>query len=214
MTPDRSNRRLLLLVMTTLALLQCQMGTARGQGLFERRSPNQIDQYRNYAARNIGDVLTILINESTDVENRDERSLDKTGSSSFDGSLNYGVGGGLGTAIGNASLGDATSSAREFTGDTEFRSERQFADRFTVSVVDVLPNGNLVVLGIRSITVQGDTRELQLSGIVRPLDVLGGNLVSSRLVANLKIMLEARGAEESFNSQGWLSRKVNRFWPF
>ena len=182
--------------------------------LFDRRSVNQIDQYRGYAARHRGDLLTILINESTDVENRDERSLDKTSNSSYSGGFDYGLGGGLSTAAGSASLGESTDSARGFTGDTEFRSERQFTDKFTVTVQDIMPNGNMLVLGRRTISVQGDTRELQLSGIVRQFDVLPNNLVPSHLVANLKIELKAKGAEQAFNNQGWLSKKFNRLWPF
>lgn len=189
-------------------------GSASGQSLFERRSVNQIDQYRNYAARHKGDLLFILINENTDVENRDERILDKTGNSSFSGNINYLFGGGLGNSAGAADVGYSSDSQRGFTGDTEFRSEREFNDRFTVTVVDVLPNGNLVVSGRRMITVQGDLRELRLSGVVRQYDVLRGNSVPSHLVSNLKIELDAAGAEQAFSNQGWLSRGLNKWWPF
>ena len=188
--------------------------SARAQSLFERRSTNQIDQYRNYAARHRGDLLFVLINESTDVENRDERSLDKQGSSSFTNQLDYGFGGALGSSAGNASIGQSGASKRGFSGDTEFRSERQFSDKFTVTVIDVLPNGNMVVSGKRQISVQGDLRELHLTGIVRQFDVLPNNSVPSHLVANLKIQLEADGAEQSFGNQGWFSRSMNRLWPF
>lgn len=188
--------------------------SAEAQSLFERRSNNQIDQYRNYAARHRGDQLSILINENTDVENRDERSLDKKGNSSNAAGFNYAAGGDVGSTAGNASLGHSTSSERGFSGDTEFRSERQFSDRFTVTVQDVLPNGNLVVNGTRSISVQGDVRELRLSGIVRQYDVLPNNSVPSHLVANLKIELVAEGPEQAFSKQGWFSQRMNRWWPF
>jgi len=187
---------------------------ANGQSLFERRSVNQIDQYRDYAARNRGDLLSIMINENTDVENRDERSLDKTGNSSVAAGLNYALGGDLGTAASDGTLGKTSSSSRAFSGDTEFRSARQFNDRFTVTIVDVLPNGNLVVKGERVITVQGDARQLRLSGIVRQYDVLPNNSVPSNLVADLKIELEAKGSEQAYSKQGWFSRRINRVWPF
>jgi flagellar L-ring protein precursor FlgH len=204
-------------IIVVLGLLTlCSLGSESlsAQSLFERRSVNQIDQYRDYAARQRGDLLFILINESTDVENRDERSLDKEGNASFSGQFDYGIGGALGGSTGDASLGSSSDSQRRFRGDTEFRSERQFSDKFTVTVVDVLPNGNLVISGKRRISVQGDVRELQLSGIVRQYDILPNNFVPSHLVANLKIQLDAQGAEQAFSNQGWLSRKFNRFWPF
>ncbi len=185
-----------------------------GQSLFERRSNNQIDQYRDYAARNRGDTLSILIAESTDVENRDERSMDKTGNSSSTQGFDYGLGGTIGTGSGSAELGTNTANQRGFTGDAEFRSERQITDRFSVMVVDVLPNGNLVVEGTRKISVQGDARDLKLTGIVRQYDILPGNTVPSYLVADLRLTLDAEGAEQAFTSQGWLSRRFNRIWPF
>ena len=77
-----ANGKQIILLLGVIVLLGTVAAEARAQSLFERRSTNQIDQYRNYAARHQGDLLFVLINESTDVENRDERSLDKQGSSS------------------------------------------------------------------------------------------------------------------------------------
>ena len=184
------------------------------QSLFERRSANQIDQYRDYAARNVGDLVTVLINESTDVENIDARSMDKTGQAAYNGTLDYGFGGDLGTRIGNGTIGGAKTSSRGFTGDTQYRSERQFTAQFTATVTDVLPNGNLVLAGHRRIAIQGDTRELMLSGIVRQYDILPNNTVPSHLVGSLHLELKPKGQEQAFTRQGWLARKVNKYWPF
>ena len=189
-------------------------GSLNAQSIFERRSPNQVDLYSNFAARRKGDLLSVIIDESTDVENRDERSLDKTGRSAIAGDLTYGLGGDLGGANATGSIDQNSSTTRNFSGDSEFRSARQFIDRFSCTVVDVLPNGNLLIQGHRSISVQGDSRTLRLTGVVRQIDVLPGNRVSSNLVANLKIQLEGKGPEQKFNKQGWLGRKANRFWPF
>ncbi len=186
----------------------------RGQSLFERRSQNQVDQYRDYAARSRGDILSILIMESTDVENRDARIMDKSGRSDSNQGFNYGVGGALGDVAGDAMLGTNVANRRGFTGDAEFRSERAISDRFSVTVVDVLPNGNLVVEGLRAISVQGDVRQLKLTGVVRQYDILPGNNVPSYQVADLKLTLDADGVEQSFTNQGWLSRSFNRWWPF
>lgn len=200
------------------ALLMCVVGLqtqpATAQSLFDRRSNNQIDQYRDYAARNRGDTLTISIAESTDVENRDERSMDKTGNSSSTQGFDYGLGGTIGSGGGSAELGTNSANQRGFTGDAEFRSERQITDRFSVTVIDVLPNGNLVIEGTRKISVQNDVRDLKLTGIVRQYDILPGNVVPSYLVADLRLTLDAQGAEQAFTSQGWLSRRFNRIWPF
>ncbi len=83
-----------------------------------------------------------------------------------------------------------------------------------VTVIDVLPNGNLIVAGKRFVSLHDDTRLLQLTGVVREVDVINGNRVSSQSVANLEIKLVATGAEQAFGRQGWFSRKMNHLWPF
>jgi flagellar L-ring protein precursor FlgH len=174
----------------------------------------QFDQYRAVAATRKGDLLTVLINEATDVENIDLRSMDKAGNSNVTADLSYGLGAGLGGAEGTGTLNQTSSSVRNFSGDSEFRSERQFTDRFTVVVIDVLPNGNLVVAGKRNIAVQGDSRKLTLTGVVRTFDLLPGNNVPSHLIANLNITLDGKGPEQKYVNQGWFSKRVNRLWPF
>ncbi|MCC9602946.1 flagellar basal body L-ring protein FlgH [Stieleria sp. JC731] len=193
-------------------VLWCQHSPA--QSLFERRSANQIDQYRDYVARQRGDTLTVMVAESTDVENRDERVMDKQGQSSSSQGFDYAFGGDVGTSTGDAFLGTNSANQRGFSGDAEFRSARAISDQFGVTVVDVLPNGNLVLEGFRSVSVQGDVRRMRLTGVVRQYDILPGNMVPSNKVADLRLTLDAEGAEQAFTSQGWLSSRINRLWPF
>ena len=187
---------------------------AQGQSLFERCEACRVNPFTNNVARSRGDLLVVLINESTDVENIDERTLERSGTSTLNGGVNYGLTGNLGTQIGTSTLGQTGNQSRAFNGDSEFRSARQLQDRFTVSVVDVLPNGNLLVEGHRKILLQGDVRTLQLSGVVRNLDLLPNNTVNSQLVGNLNIRLLADGQEDEFGRQGWLGRKLNKVLPF
>ncbi|MEC8557463.1 MAG: flagellar basal body L-ring protein FlgH [Planctomycetota bacterium] len=198
----------------SLLMLIWLSSSAMGQSLFDRRSPNRVDRFRNYAARHRGDLLTVIINESTDVENRDERSMDKAGNSSNNAGFNVGASGDIGAIAGDALFGHATDSARSFSGDSEFRSQRALIDRFSVQIQDVLPNGNMVIAGYRTISIQGDQRKLRLSGVVRQFDVLPNNMVPSHLIANMKVELEAKGPEQAYGKQGWFSRKINKLWPF
>ena len=188
--------------------------TLFSQSLFERCDKHRISPVTNNVARSRGDLLVVLINENSDVENIDERSLDRAGSSALNGALNYGLTGNLGTQNGNANLGQSSNQTRSFSGDSEFRSERQFLDRFTVTVIDVLPNGNMLIEGKRKVTLQGDARTLQLTGVIRNIDVLPNNVVSSQLVGNLQIKLLADGTEEEIGKQGWLGRRLNKWLPF
>lgn len=185
-----------------------------GQSLFEKRDERMMHPVANFVARDRGDLLVVLITESTDVENRDARTLDRQGSSNTSAGLDYGLGGNLGNQGGTGSIGQSTQGARAFSGDSQFRSERQLQDRFSVVVADVLPNGNMLIEGRRKIWVHGDERTLHLTGIVRNLDVLPNNTVSSQLVANLNIRLVAKGTEDDISKQRSWGRKLNRWLPF
>lgn len=184
------------------------------QNLFEHRSPNQFDQYSSVSARHRGDVLLVVVNESTDVENLNEQRLEKSGTSSVAGDGTYGFGGQLGATTGTASLDNSSSAKRGFAGKGESKLEQQLIDRFSVVVVDVQANENLMIAGRRSILIDGDMRILRLTGIVRRVDVQANNSVPSHLIANMNIELEGKGPEKSFSRQGWLGKKFNRAWPF
>jgi len=105
-------------------------------------------------------------------------------------------------------------SERDFSGNSAFASERQFSDRITVAVMDVLPNGNLVIGGRRRVAVEGDNRILVISGLVRLVDVRPDNTIQSRYIDQLDISYEGKGVESRFVNQGWLGRVTNRIWPF
>ena len=199
--------------------LLCMGGELDAQtpSLWQRRDPRMTSLIADVKAKRTGDLLFITIQERSDVDNTDQRLLQKLNNTSSSGDGNYALGGGIGTAAGNLSFSQDSAANRQFNGNTEFRSERGFTDRFTVHVVDTLPNGNLLISGSRDLTLEGDNRRLILTGIVRAADVTAANSVSSGLVSDLKIRYESHGtegSEQAFVNQGWLGKKVNRLWPY
>ena len=189
-------------------------GVADAQSLFENRNDNRVDCYQNFTARKRGDTIAIVIVENTDIENRDQRRMDKAGASLSSQGFDYALSGDVGGAAGDLQVSTNSEHARDFRGDAQYRSERELNDRISVTVVDVLPNGNMVVEGSRTISLQGDVRCLKITGTVRQFDVLPNNSVPSYKVADMKLTIDATGAEQAFTSQGWLSRRFNRWWPF
>jgi flagellar L-ring protein precursor FlgH len=199
-------------ILTSLVAIDAAM--AQTPSLWERRDNRMADPISDVKARRAGDLLVVTINEQSDVENRDRRLMTKSNSSSSEANLGYGASGGFGTGVGTIGFDQDSAASRDFNGDTNYRSEREFLDRFTVMVVDALPNGNLVISGERNVGLEGDNRKLVLSGVVRAVDVSSDNVISSRMVSNLKIRYEAvQGAEKSFINQGWLGKKFNKLWP-
>ncbi|MGI9515710.1 MAG: flagellar basal body L-ring protein FlgH [Pirellulaceae bacterium] len=179
------------------------------QSLWQQRDQRKAFLFQDLKARGIGDILTIAIAEETDVANSDTRGMSKETGTSADAGFAY-----SGTSSGSGSASFNVNSQREFDGDVNFSSDRQFQDRFSVTVVDILPNGNLVVAGVRNVMVEGDQKRLSVSGVVRGYDIRADNSVQSSNVANLQIMYLGNGPESTFTNQGWLGRRVNKLWPF
>lgn len=206
--------RHLLVVCGPCVLGICGTDAAHAEALWERRQPEQGLLFYDTQARRVGDLLTVVVREDSNVKNQDNRGLGKKTSVKSLFNLGAKSDGGLATQASAAELDAELQSNRSFDGKSSFRSQRAFNDRVTVTVIDVLPNGNLVFRGCRDILIEGDQRRLVVTGVVRSFDVSADNTVNSRLVADLHMNYEGQGAEEGFIRQGWLGRKANRVWPF
>ncbi|MBX3436460.1 MAG: flagellar basal body L-ring protein FlgH [Planctomycetaceae bacterium] len=200
-------------VLASLGTLQLH-GTAPGEDLWQRRNPERAYLLSDTLAREVGDLLTLIISEDANVDQRDARALSKSAARSGGFDITGVAGGDLGSGAGNAALEAAASTGRDFDGSSSFRSARQFSDRVTLTVMDVLPNGNLVVSGRRMINVDRDQRELIVSGVVRPNDLNPDNTVHSRYVSELRVNYVGEGTDTKYTKPGWLIRIANRFSPF
>ncbi len=190
------------------------MPLVNADSLWQRRDPQRAYLFYDSRARNVGDLLTVVISESSDVQNSEQNSLDKSSSNSANADLEAASGGGFAEQAASASLDVASSAKRAFSGKADYRDSRAYTDHITVTVVDVLPNGNMVISGRRCLTIAGEQRTLVMSGIVRPIDLGPDNKINSRYIADLRTVYEGEGASRRFTRQGWLSRATNKVWPF
>ncbi len=169
-------------------------------------------------ARQVGDILTITIAEHSVVENETERATEKSSSRSNSISTNMDLIKGLDSITGKLfSLEDLSTdieSDSDFTGGADFDVDRKTTDVITVTVTDVLPNGNLVVVGSRRREVEGDGQTVQASGVVRPSDIAFDNTVASEKVADFKINIKQSGQETLITNPGWFDRIMNVVNPF
>lgn len=212
--------RFSVLTSIALALLSFSQGinvaSAQSLSLFQRRSPSMTNSVNDKKAMNPGDLLFVTIQERSDVENIDQRSLRKQNSSNSSAEGSYSGAGGFGSGNGSVGFGQESAGQRRFDGNTQFISEREFSDRLTVRVLDRYPSGNLLIAGSRDLSLEGDGRRLILTGIVRQVDILPNNSISSQLISNLKVTYQSSNAsqpESRFINQGWLGRKLNKWWP-
>lgn len=171
-----------------------------------------ITLYQDVKARHVGDILTIELVEQT------QSSKEASTSTSKDQSLEMSAGTLLGGAVlhnGRPILQNSISASRDFDGTGSTSQKNSLSGNITVTVAEVLPNGNLVVRGEKLLTLNQGDEFIRISGIVRPVDIRTDNSVLSTRVADAKIIYGGRGALADANRQGWLARFFNSpLWPF
>jgi flagellar L-ring protein precursor FlgH len=138
--------------------------------------------FEDRRARLVGDTLTIAINEKTSAEKKAGSSASKTGS--VDASVPS-VLGGMGASATKflGATAQASSKYEEKGGDS---SSNNFTGQLTVTVIEVLPNGNLVVSGEKQVALDKGVEFIRFSGVVNPTTITAGNVVSSTQVADAR----------------------------
>lgn len=189
------------------------VATVRADSIWERREQRSAFLFVDNRARRVGDLLTVTVKESTGAKNNEERKLDKATSVTSKADFSGKTAAGGASRSASAAVGGDQSSDRKFQGSAGYESDRSLLDQMTVTVTDVLPNGNLVIEGYRKRVVSNETRLLRVTGIVRPNDIEGPNVIESKFIANFNLSYEGAGVETRFTNQGWLGRTTNRIWP-
>ncbi|MFO0968399.1 MAG: flagellar basal body L-ring protein FlgH [Gemmataceae bacterium] len=189
-------------------------GEVRADSIWERRDPNTAYLFTDLRARRMGDLLTVVINENTELEGLETRQMNKETATSAGATLNAkSASGGLNRSFSGEFDGSSTSK-RKFDGKNNTTIDRKFVDRMTVTVVGVMPNGNLIIEGYRKRTLTREIRVLRLRGVVRPADIGPFNTVQSQAIADCEMLYMGRGPESAYTNQGWGGRIMNVLWPF
>jgi flagellar L-ring protein precursor FlgH len=179
--------------------------------------------FSDLKARQVGDTVTVDIVENTTSQ------LDANTSASRQSSIDAGVDNLLGYmraleatnsnlnrdskgALGSKLL--AANMTNSFTGKGSSDRSSQVTASIGARVVQVLPNGNLVIVGKRETRVNQETQYIVLSGIVRPIDIDNDNRVKSTYLADAKIQYFGRGSLGDKQRPGWASRLLDVIWPF
>ena len=174
--------------------------------------------YTDDTARNMGDNLTIIISEHSVIANTRTRANSKESDRQLETTANTFDLGNLVTSWTNKSfitpsVNIAGNTSHSLDTQGTYDADRSVTDRITVTVEDVLPNGNLVVLGSRTRMIAGDSEIIQVSGIVRPSDIAYANTINSNQVANFHLVYTSAGPEKRVVNPNWLGRIFNYFWP-
>ena len=167
----------------------------------------QTSQYRplfeDHRARLVGDTITVQIVEKVAATQKSTSSIDKTGGVGAAFTAIPGVAGNSFVA-GRASLDGKSSNTFGGKGSTE--NSNDFSGTITATVIEVLPNGHLIVAGEKQIGVNHNVDVLRFSGQVDPRAIQAGNSVASAQIANVRIEQRGRGAQADAQGIGWLGR--------
>jgi flagellar L-ring protein precursor FlgH len=201
-------------ILTVLAALALTLTTTRADSIWQRANAAAKSPASDDTARRMGDTLTIVVNERSVINNNAERNMEKKSDRSLSASGKFSLGI-FGQSAGNLLNADVASSGdTKFDGTAKYQNDRQVTDSVTVTIEDVLPNGNLVVVGSRQRDIAGDKETIQISGIVRPSDIDFANTVGSERVANFRVVYKYKGQDSSFTKPNWLDVILNVVSPF
>ncbi len=141
--------------------------------------------FSNVVGRNIGDMITVILNESTRAGKQGSNSSSKSGS--FKGAVSGSGGYPFIPFIGNSSAtGSATTDSKLNDAGSETASNN-FNGSVTVQIIDVQPNGNLVVSGEKQVSLDRGVEYIRFSGVVFPYQITPNNQILSSQVADVRV---------------------------
>ncbi|NVD35072.1 flagellar basal body L-ring protein FlgH [Marinobacter lutaoensis] len=162
--------------------------------------------YGDTTALNVGDILTVTLQESTQASKNAETTITKDNEISLPEP----------TILGKSNLGIATdfNHERDFGGSAEADQSNSLAGSISVTVTEVLPNGVLRVRGEKWLSLTNGDEYIRLTGLVRPQDIEPNNIVASTRIADARIAYGGTGDFDQANQMGWLGRFFNsEWWP-
>jgi flagellar L-ring protein FlgH len=166
----------------------------------------EVRLYEDKVARRIGDVLTVRLEESTKGEYKAKTKTDKKAQ------LTYPVPVLFGQLIPGAEV--KTNTEQVFDGSGNSDQSDRLTGTISVTVTNVLPNGNLMIRGESWVTINQGQKYIQLAGIVRQEDIEPSNFISSQRIAAAEITYGARGQAGYATAGGIMTKLFNRFAPY
>jgi len=183
------------------------------------------DLFANPKARDVGDIVTISIVESSSASNN--AKTDTSRGSSLTAGIDqlfgmekwyperyphYSKYLSVFNKGGKAAVKGSLESA--FKGDGATTRDGKMTAYITARVVKVLPNGNLMISGSREIMVNNETQFITLSGVIRQRDISPNNVILSTYISDARIAYSGTGVVDARQRPGWLANILNKIWPF
>ncbi|MGE4368201.1 MAG: flagellar basal body L-ring protein FlgH [Burkholderiaceae bacterium] len=166
--------------------------------LFEDRRP-----------RNVGDIVTVVIQERTNAAKNVQTTTDRNSSGMFGAEIVPDL---LPSSLGGQGFEMSGENSLDGRGST--RADNTFTGTLTTTVVGVLPNGNLQIAGDKQMAINRGSEHIRFSGVVDPRSITGNGTVLSTQVADARIEFRSKGTMDEVQTMGWLQRFFLNVSPF
>ena len=162
--------------------------------------------YADVRASQVGDIITLIINENTSSSNENNAETNKQSDVSISNAA------GTGSLKFIPGFGLESANQNRFQGSAQVTSETQLSTRISTRIAKVLENGYFMIEGVRQIETNGEKTALNVTGIVRPADLTNANTILSSQVAELQVFLTGKGVSTDGHRPGIFTRILN--WIF
>ncbi len=176
--------------------------------IFQANAP-RLALFEDRRARFAGDTLTVILEERTNASKRSTSQASRSGEANIAIPTITRL---PGAPLEGAALGASSDST--FEGGGNSAANNVFTGNIAVTVIEVYPNGNLLVSGEKQVTINQGTEYIRFSGVVNPVNVGALNTVSSTRVADARIEYKGRGYLSEAQTMGWLQRFFLSASPF
>jgi flagellar L-ring protein precursor FlgH len=175
--------------------------------LFTRGMVNSL--YSDVKARRVGDIITVQLSENTNAS----KSAGTTSSRESTVDVNPIIGlGGNAINIGKQSIQLGVDSSNDFSGDAQANQSNSLTGNISVTVVEVLPNQNLIIRGEKWLTLNNGDEYIRLTGVIRSADISPTNEIKSTKIANARIQYSGKGSFAKAQEKGWLTEFFSSTW--
>lgn len=177
--------------------------------------------FNDARAHRVGDIITISLSENMTAKKKDEAKYNKSNSQ------DYGITTPFSVTTPNNVIGDAISTVTSplkglsigygsegaFSGKSDVKQNSSLSGSIAVTVVEVIPNGNLVIRGEKWITIHDGDEVVQFAGIIRPEDIQPDNTISSEKVADVRLVYKDVGMTGNNARTGAGTQWLTKYWP-
>jgi flagellar L-ring protein FlgH len=164
------------------------------------------NRYSNRKAMHVGDLITVIVTESSQGTNRSSLKTKKESKVDAEGGPGQGTLGFLPHFQAKTGIKD------ELDGSGQTTLSGQLTTKITAQVIEIRPNGHLIIEGSRMISVNGDEDRITLHGVARPEDIRADNTIYSTYLAEARISYNGKGPVKSAAHRGLLLRVLSWFF--